>query len=202
MFPAFAACVLVWIYIRQKSRNHIYELVVFGAAFVYLCIVPTALISPFQIVVNSDEVYRAFSSLTYPFTMEQYRNYDANLFYYLIRLGSHDGPVFIQFPATQYQGEFIHSQHHFSVAVLGLLTMLGPMLVVILSYVMDRFSSPLSYESTTRIIFPLFIVQVLIIIVMIVSYFIGALIYLATGFGALTLTLHPFIRALRNADNK
>ena len=85
MLLAFAACALVWFYIRRASKNLVYELMVFGIAIVYLCIYPDAIVYPIDIVVNSDEAYRVSFSFTYPFTMEQYRNYEANLFYYLIR---------------------------------------------------------------------------------------------------------------------
>ncbi len=201
MLLAFAACTLVWFYIRRASRNLVYELMVFGAAIVYLCIYPDALVYPIDIVVNSDEAYRVSFSFTYPFTMEQYRNYEANLFYYLIRFGSHDGIVLFQFPATPDQGEFIHLQHNFSAGVLGLLTMIGPLLVFILSYIEARIRSPSRSKSAKRIIIPLFLMQVPIVLAMTVLSSIGARFYFAAGLGALILTLHPFIRALRNTDN-
>ena len=87
-----------------------------------------------EIPTGSDQELRVMPPTAYPFTMQQYRDYNTDQFYYRIVLGWPDGIPLYQGATMDDQSEYIHLAHLGAGVLLGLYMTAGLCVLLILAY--------------------------------------------------------------------
>ncbi|MHA1135568.1 MAG: hypothetical protein ACTSSE_03700 [Candidatus Thorarchaeota archaeon] len=89
-----------------------------------------------EIPAESEQTIRVFAPTAFPFTLQQHRDYNNNMFHYEIVVGWPDGLTIYETIPMDDQGEFILQRHIQTTVVLGLYVISGLALAfpVILAY--------------------------------------------------------------------
>ncbi|MHA1907079.1 MAG: hypothetical protein ACW98Y_07280 [Candidatus Thorarchaeota archaeon] len=91
-----------------------------------------------ELPLGDDEALRVFSPAAYPFSIQQYRDYENRLFSYAIAIGWPEGTLIIQRRIMDDQSEFIHMEHYSSGLSLGLILLAGMITSVAILSLIDR----------------------------------------------------------------
>lgn len=122
MIFVILVCVTAWA--RNRGSRRTRSLLVIFAGFVAAGMSVFVSALPFFVYsypVSSNITIRVFGGLTtFPFTMQQYRDYDQHLFYYQIVIGWPDGISVYTEAFLDNQSEFILGSHGLTTFILGL----------------------------------------------------------------------------------
>lgn len=197
MLLVIAIVVVGWLLTRETGREQIVILLSIGLITSFIVSVIASLPPIITIPLNENEALRVFSPVAYPFCIQQYRNYDANLFSYMISFGWPEGIPLLQFALRDDQSEFIHEQHYLSGLSLGLLLLL---VVIVLVGILNLIERKITIKgrpgkSSTLLLITL---QLTLTILVISLYPIVNIIYPLGGVFVLLVTLYPTLRAIRS----
>jgi len=188
--------VAAWLLASKTGWGQIIQLLSVGLITSFIVAVMASLSPITEIPLSGDEALRVFSPAAYPFCIQQYRNYDANLFSYTVSFGWPEGIPLLQFALQEDQSHFIHAQHYFSGLSLGLLLLLVVVVLVGLLTLIERKSIvPRTQRKSSALL--LIALQLTLIIQILFLYLSGSIIYPFGGVFVLLVTLYPTYRAVR-----
>ena len=195
MLIVIAIVVVGWLLASKTRWAQIIQLLSIGLVTSYIVAVMASLSPITEIPLSGDEVLRVFSPAAYPFCIQQYRNYDANLFSYTVSFGWPEGIPLVQFAPQEDQSHFIHAQHYFSGLSIGLLLLLVVVILVGFLTLIERKS--IVQRKQRRLSAHLLIVLQLILIMLVIPLFLsGNVIYPLGGVAVLIITLYPTLRSV------
>jgi hypothetical protein len=187
--------VVGWLLASKTGWAQIIQLLSVGLVTSFIVAVLASLSPIIEIPLSGDEALRVFSPAAYPFCIQQYRNYDANLFSYTISFGWPEGIPLLQFALQEDQSHFIHAQHYFSGLSLGLLLLLVVVVLVGFLTLIERKSKV--PRKQRRFSAHLLIVLQLTLIILVISLLLtGNVIYPLGGAVVLLVTLYPTLRSV------
>jgi len=187
-----------WLLASKTDLNQIIQLLSVGFVTSFIVAVMASLSPITEIPLTGDEALRVFSPAAYPFCIQQYRNYDANLFSYTVSFGWPEGTPLLQFALQEDQSHFIHAQHYFSGLGLGLLLLLVVVVLVGLLTLIERKSIvPRKQGKSSALL--LIALQFILILQILSLYLGGNIIYPLGGIFVLIVTLYPAYRAIRGS---
>lgn len=91
-----------------------------------------------EISTGSNQELRVMPPAAFPFTIQQYRDYDTNQFNYRIVIGWPDGIPIYESVTMDDQSEFIHLAHLSAGLLLGIYQLVGLAALLIVIYLFDR----------------------------------------------------------------
>ncbi|MFW9954351.1 MAG: hypothetical protein ACFFD3_07345 [Candidatus Thorarchaeota archaeon] len=197
MIAVILMIVITWLLIGGHAKDKTVVLLAVGLLSSYIVAVLASILPILDIPLENNEAIRVFSPAAFPFSIQQYRNYDAGLFNYTLSLGWPQGFPLIQSPIMDDQSEYIHFQHYSIGLTLGLILLLGVVLTVLAlhwadtKHVLDRIKNPISP------VYVLFLLQLALIILIVSPLALGSP-YFYGGLLVLLLTFYPTIRQFRN----
>jgi len=194
----FVVVIIAWLLVDEIGTEKIVILLSAGFIASYIVAVLASMPPITEISLGPNEVLRVFSPAAFPFCIQQYRDYSAELFSYTVSLGWPEGIPLLQLPLWDtHESIFIHEQHYRSGLSLGLLLLLGmTVLVGILAVIDTRCSIPRKKLRFSSLL--LVSLQSALIILIISQYLIGSILYPFGGLIVLLATLYPTLRAVRN----
>lgn len=188
--------VIAWLLLDKTGIEMTVFLLSVGLITSYIVAVMASLFPITEILLGENEVLRVFSPAAFPFCIQQYRDYSAELFRYSICFGWPEGVPLLQFHLLDSQSEFIHMEHYRSGLSLGLFLLLGmAVLVGILTIIDSRYAIPRKKLKFASLL--LIFLQLALIVLLVYLYFLGSIIYPVGGLIVLLLTLYPTLRAIR-----
>lgn len=192
---AIVAC--AWFLGNGSKTERVIVTLSVGLVISYIIAVLASLPPITEIPLNEDEALRVFPQIAYPFCIQQYRNYAADLFSYSVNLGCPEGIPLLQFALQEDQSHFIHYQHYLSGFSLGLILLLG---TVVLVGILSLIESKVVFERRQSKIstFLLATLQVILIVLISSTYLSGNIIYPIGGIFVLLVTLYPTYRTIRD----
>jgi hypothetical protein len=190
--------VAAWLLASKTGWEQIIQLLSVGLVTSFIVAVMASLSPITEIPLSGDEALRVYSPAAYPFCIQQYRNYAAGLFSYIVSFGWPEGIPLLEFALQEDQSHFIHAQHYFSGLSLGLLLLLVVVVLVGLLTLIERKSVvPRKQRKSSALL--LIALQFTLIIQIISLYLGGSLIYPLGGTFVLLVTLYPTHRAIRES---
>jgi hypothetical protein len=188
--------VVAWLLASESNTERIVVSLSVGLVTSYIVAVMASLSPITEIPLSGDEALRVFSPAAYPFCIQQYRNYDANLFSYTVSFGWPEGIPLLQFALQEDQSHFIHAQHYFSGLSIGLLLLLVVVVLVgVLTLIERKSIVPRKQRKSSALL--LIALQLALIIQILFLYLSGSSIYPIGGAFVLLVTLYPTYRAVR-----
>lgn len=195
MIVVIVIVVVGWLLAGKTGWAQIIQLLSVGLVTSFIVAVLASLSPIMEIPLSGDEALRVFSPAAYPFCIQQYRNYDANLFSYTVSFGWPEGIPLLQFALQEDQSHFIHAQHYFSGLSLGLLLLLVVVVLVGFLTLIERKS--IVPRKQRRFSAHLLIVLQLTLIILVISLLLtGNVIYPLGGTVVLLITLYPTLRSV------
>ncbi|NHJ12297.1 MAG: hypothetical protein EAX95_01410 [Candidatus Thorarchaeota archaeon] len=199
MLVVIASVVIAWLLVRETGTEKIVILLSIGLITSYIIAVLASLPPITEISLSENEDLRVFSPVAYPFCIQQYRNYAAQLFSYAVTLGWPEGTPLLQLALQDDQSEFIHVQHYLSGLGLGMLLLLGMAILVGTLAVLDRMNIRMRRQRTPSVF--LIIPPQLILLILVVSQsLVGSIVYTLGGVIVLLITLYPTLQAVRSRN--
>jgi hypothetical protein len=196
LIVVIAIVVVGWLLASKTGWGQIIQLLSVGLVISFIVAVMASLSPITEIPLSGDEALRVYSPAAYPFCIQQYRNYDANLFSYTISFGWPEGIPLLQFALQEDQSHFIHAQHYFSGLSLGLFLLLVVVILVSLLTLIERKNIvPRKQRKSSALL--LIALQFTLIIQILSLYLSGSIIYPLGGLAVLLATLYPTYRATR-----
>jgi 4-amino-4-deoxy-L-arabinose transferase-like glycosyltransferase len=150
MIFVILVCVAAWERTRGPYRSHalLVALIGFIAAgiSVFVSVIPPIVL---EFETSPDQEIRVFGGLTtFPFTLQQHRDYSQGLFHYEIVVGWPDGvPIYANTPFDD-QGEFIHWTHLWFTIVLGMYVLIGIPLSAPIIFALEKYIHSGKYKSS------------------------------------------------------
>jgi hypothetical protein len=198
LIVVIAIVVVGWLLASKTGWEQIIQLLSVGLVISFIVAVMASLSPITEIPLSGDEVLRVYSPAAYPFCIQQYRNYDANLFSYIVSFGWPEGIPLLQFALQEDQSHFIHAQHYFSGLSLGLFLLLVVVILVSLLTLIERKNIVLRKQRKSSALL-LIALQLTLIIQILSLYLSGSIIYPLGGLVVLLTTLYPTYRATRGS---
>ncbi|MFW9787137.1 MAG: hypothetical protein ACFFE2_11065 [Candidatus Thorarchaeota archaeon] len=196
MIVVIVIVVVAWLLVSKTGWGQIVQLLSVGLVVSFIIAVMASLPPITEIPLSEDEALRVFSPVAYPFCIQQYRNYDANLFSYTISFGWPKGVPILQFALQEDQSHFIHAQHYFSGLSLGIFLLLVVVVLVGLFTLIERKKIvPRKQGKSSALL--LISLQFILITQILFLYLSGTIIYPLGGMFVLLVTLYPTYQAIR-----
>ncbi|RDE16901.1 MAG: hypothetical protein C4K48_00795 [Candidatus Thorarchaeota archaeon] len=197
-----AVVIIAWLLVDETGTEKVVILLSAGLITSYIIAVLASLPPITEISLGANEVLRVFSPAAFPFCIQQYRDYSAELFSYTVCFGWPEGIPLLQLPLwDSHESIFVHEQHFRSGLSLGLLLLLGmTVLVGILTIIDTRCTIPRKKLRVSSLL--LVSLQFSLIILVIYLYLTGNIIYPFGGLIVLLITLYPTLRAVRNRSSE
>jgi len=133
MILVIVACFLAWRYFSNEPIQKILRIAVVGLIMTGITTAVATSLPITEVSLGPTQELRVMPPTAFPFTMQQYRDYDSNQFYYRIVLGWPDGIQIYKGITQDDQSEYIHLAHLNTGILLGEYMFLG--LVSILAVV-------------------------------------------------------------------
>ncbi|TFG32820.1 hypothetical protein EU527_09320 [Candidatus Thorarchaeota archaeon] len=131
------ACVFAWLRLNGNTSQKLIRIALIGIVISGITVVLSASIPIISVPLGTEQELRVMPPTTFPLTMQQYRDYDADLFYYRIVLGWPDGlPVFEGVPFDD-QSEFILRAHLNTGILLGGYMIAGLATLLVIIYLLE-----------------------------------------------------------------
>jgi hypothetical protein len=124
--------------IGDDNKNKPIFLISIGLVITYIVAVMASTPPLVGISLGNNEAIRVFPQVAYPFSIHQYRDYDARLFSYAITFGGPLGIPLIQSELMDDQSEFILFQSYTTGLTLGLILLVGMVCLVAVLVLLDR----------------------------------------------------------------
>ncbi|TFH11370.1 MAG: hypothetical protein E4H14_00850 [Candidatus Thorarchaeota archaeon] len=198
MLVVIVIVVIAWLYVSETGKEKIAVLLSIGLIVSFIVAVIASLPPIIEIPIAENEYLRVYSSAAYPFCIQQYHNYDTDMFRYLLSFGWPEGIPLLELSLQEDQSHFIHAQHYFSGLSLGLVLLLGMIVLVGLLTLIER-KKVIGRKLRTSSAFLLITLQLALIIVIITLYLLENIIYPIGGITVLLVTLYPTYRAIRSS---
>ncbi|TFG33900.1 hypothetical protein EU527_06230 [Candidatus Thorarchaeota archaeon] len=189
-----------WLLIDETGIEKTVILLSIGLVFSYIIAVMASLPPITEISLSANEALRVFSPVAFPFCIQQYHDYGAQLFSNAVCFGWPEGIPLLRFALRDDQSEFIHEQHYLSGLNLGLLLLLGMTIFVGILFFIDR-RCTISRKKLRVSSFLIIFLQFTLITLMIYLYIIGNTVYPLGGLVVLLITLHPSIQTVHNRNS-
>ena len=141
MIFVILVCVVAWERTRGPYRSHallvtFIGLIAAGISVLVSSIPPIVL----EFETNPNQEIRVFGGLsTFPFTLQQHRDYNQNLFHYEIVLGWPDGISIYAGTPCDDQSEFIHWTHLWFTIILGMYVLMGIPLSAPIIFALEKY---------------------------------------------------------------
>ena len=195
MLIVIVIVVVTWLLVSETGKEKIVVLLSVGLITSFIVAVTASLPPIMEIPLSENEALRVFSPTAYPFCIQQYRNYDVNLFSYAVSFGWPEGIPLLQFALQEDQSHFIHAQHYFSGLSLGLLLLLVVVVLVGFLTLIER-KSIVPRKQRRFSVHLLIVLQLTLIILVIFLFLTGNVIYPLGGAVVLLITLYPTLRSV------
>ncbi len=138
MILVILSLVVVWFLVDFNAKSKLYFLLSVGLILSYIVAVSANLPPILDIPLENNTALRAFPPFAFPFTILQYRDYDASMFNYILALGWPEGIPLFQFPLDDDQSEYIHVQHYQAGLLMGILLLLSAVLTAYFLTELDK----------------------------------------------------------------
>ncbi|MHA1965030.1 MAG: hypothetical protein ACXACG_09520 [Candidatus Thorarchaeota archaeon] len=185
--------VIGWLLASESIAEKIVVPLSVGLVISYIVAVLASFPPIITIPLSEDEVVRVFSPIAYPFCIQQYRNYDANLFSYTLSFGWPEGLPLLDMGLMDDQSEFIHAAHYTFGLFLGLALLLFVVILVGILTLVERKSVIVRKQRTSSTLL-LIALQLILVIQIFTIYLSGNIIYPLGGIIVLIITLYPTLR--------
>jgi hypothetical protein len=189
-----------WLLISETGKEKTVVLLSVGLIASFILSVIASLPPIIEIPLNESNALRVYPSAAYPFCIQQYRDYDAHLFRYIVSFGWPEGLPLLQFALQEDQSHFIHAQHYLSGLSLGLLLSLGMAVLVGTLAIIERKVVIGRRQSRASAIL-LIALQLALITQVLSLYLSGNIIYPIGGIIVMLVTLYPTYRAVRGGGS-
>jgi len=130
---------LAWKSIQGEGRKKFIYIGIVGILITGLVTIAAGSLPVVTVSTGVDQELRVMPPAGFPFTMQQYRNYDTNQFNYRIVLGWPDGFPIFESVLTDDQSEFIHIAHLVTATYLGLYLFSSLVVILGLIYIFERY---------------------------------------------------------------
>ncbi|MFW9933705.1 MAG: hypothetical protein ACFFDR_13760 [Candidatus Thorarchaeota archaeon] len=190
--------VAVWFLVDYQAKSKLYFLLSAGLILSYIIAMSANLPPILDIPLENNTALRAYPPFAFPFTILQYRDYDAGLFNYILALGWPVGIPFFQFAINDDQSEYIHYQHYQAGLLVGILLLLCAILTAYSLVELDKRGILSTKRAKVSPLYILVFLQLALVarILLWVSF-----VYLLGGIVVLVITSHQTweqIRILRS----
>ena len=148
---------------------------------VYITVVMGTVGGPIDFYVGTEDVLRVQPPSTFPFTMQQHRDYEAGQFFYRIVIGWPDGLPVYEFPQSPDQSEFIHLQYYVCTILLAFLSMGGVVLALPIIWVLNRIDHDLPEPSDQSAVVIFGTVEVVLLVIFFRMLAMGARLHIIGG---------------------
>ena len=131
-------CLLVWKSVQGERKSRLIRVGVVGVLITGLVAITAASLPMMEIPTGPDQELRVMPPAGFPFTMQQFRDYDTNQFTYRIVLGWPDGIPLFEGMLTDDQSEYIHLAHLVTAEILTVYLLIGTVIVLGSIYILER----------------------------------------------------------------
>ncbi|MFQ5834114.1 MAG: hypothetical protein ACE5H4_15525 [Candidatus Thorarchaeota archaeon] len=189
--------VLLWLPLKKSGQQQMIHVLALGIALVYIIVVTGTVGGFTEFQVDTERMLRVQPPGAFPFTMQQYRDYEADQFFYRIVIGWPDGRPVYEFPQSPDQSEFIHLQHYACTIMLAFLSMGGLFLALPIIWALNRMDHDLAEPSDVPVVVIFGVVEVFLLVLVFRMFAMGALLHLIGGLVAFTFALYPLVKVMR-----
>ena len=193
MLIVLVVVIVAWILASESNTEKIVVSLSVGLVISYIVAVMASFPPIMTIPLGGNEALRVFSPVAYPFSILQYRDYDANLFSYSVNIGWPEGLPVLSSGLMPDQSEYIHLAHYTSGLFLGLLLLLLVTIFVGFLTLVERkraVTRPQGPSSAKLLV----VLQLILLFLMLNFYLLGSIVYLLGGVVVLIITLYPALR--------
>jgi len=173
------------------------QTIALGIALVYITVVMGTAGSFIDFYVGTEEVLRVQPPGSFPFTMQQYRDYEAGQFFYRIVIGWPDGQPVYEFPQSPDQSEFMHAQHYACTIILAFLSMGGAVMALPIIWFLNRIDRDFAEPSDLPAVVIFGAVEVVLLVIVFRMFAMGARLHLIGGLVAFAVALYPLVKVMR-----
>ncbi len=195
MIVILLVILLLWFLMGNEDKDKPIFLLSIGLVVAYTVAVMASALPLINIPISDHETIRACPQIAYPFSVNQYRDYDLNLFSYSLTIGGPQGTTLLQYELQEDQSHFIRFQSYSMGLSLGLILLTLTTLFVAALLWLDK-SGILPVKKERMPPFLALIVPQAILSISIIPVYLGSLYALGALF-VLMFTLIPVIRAVR-----
>lgn len=197
MILVVISLVVIWLLVGPQAKHKLPFLLSVGLILSYIIAVSASLPPILDIPLQNNTALRAFPPYAFPFTILQYRDYDAGLFNYILALGWPEGIPLFQFATIDDQSEYISMQHYSAGLLMGVLLFLSAIAAVYVLVEFDKRGVLSSKRARVPPIYILVVLQVVLLIRILLTW--ESLVYLLGGIVVLALTAYPTLQQIRIA---
>ncbi len=197
MIVIFVVVIIVWYLMGDCDKNKPISLLSVGLIITYIIAVMANAPPGTDIPLGNNEAIRVSPQIAYPFSIHQYRDYEAGLFSYAITIGGPQGPVIVQYELMDDQSLLIKIQSYSAGLTVGLILLVGMASFVVGLILLDQSKKlPAKKERFSPIVI-LIMFQLALIFFM--FPLLGSL-YPWGGLIVFIITIIPVISAIRNGE--
>jgi len=131
------SCFVVWSRMRGKLIEKTIGLTIIAVLLTGMTVITAGSIPVVEIPTGLNQELRVMPPTAFPFTMQQFRDYDANQFYYRIVIGWPNGIPIYEGIAMDDQSEFIHLAHLHVGVLLGEYVSAGIMMTLAVIFLFE-----------------------------------------------------------------
>lgn len=187
--------VVIWFLIDPQAKHKLPFLLSAGLILSYVIAVSASLPPILDISLENNTALRAFPPYAFPFTILQYRDYDAGLFNYILALGWPEGIPLFQFPVTDDQSEYISMQHYSAGLLVGVLLLLSAIVTIYILIELDKRGILSDKRAGVSPVYILVVLQLVLLIRILPIW--ESIVYLLGGMVVLAITAYPTIQQIR-----
>ncbi len=193
--------VVAWLLASESNTERIVVSLSVGLVTSYIVAVLASFPPIMTIPLAENEVTRTFSPIAYPFSIQQYRNYDANLFSYSVIVGWPEGFPLFELGLQEDQSHLIHGAHYFSGLFLGLVLLVLVIILVGALTLVERKKTIIRPQrpSSAQL---LIVLQLALLLQMFNLYLLESIVYPLGGVVVLIITLYPARRFGPNRNSR
>jgi hypothetical protein len=195
MILVVISLVIIWLLVGSQTKHKLPFLLSAGLILSYIIAVSASLPPILDTPLENNTALRAFPPYAFPFTILQYRDYDAGLFNYILALGWPEGIPLFQFPVIDDQSEYISMQHYSAGLLVGVLLLLSAIVTVYALMELDKRGILSNKRAGVSPVYILVVLQ-LVLLIRILSIW-ESIVYLLGGIVVLAITAYPTIQQIR-----
>lgn len=181
----------------DDDKNKPISLLSVGLIVTYIIAVMASAPPITDIPLGNSEAIRVSPPIAYPFSIHQYRDYEADLFSYAITFGGPQGPVIVQYELMDVDSFLINLQRYSAGLTVGLILLVGMSSLVVGLILLDQSKKlPAKKERFSPIVI---IIMFQLALIFFMFPLLGSL-YPWGGLIVFIITLIPVISAIRNGE--
>lgn len=194
MILVVALLVAIWLLVDYQAKSKLYFLLSAGLLLSYIIAMSANLPPILDLPLESNTALRTFPPYAFPFTIMQYRDYDAGLFNYIISLGWPEGIPIYQFPIYDDQSEYIHYQNYQAGLMIGIILLISAILAACSLINLDKRGILSTRRAKVPPIYILAFLQVVLLVRLLLTV---TIVYLLGGIVVLLVTSHQTLEQIR-----